>query len=80
MVGPMTADQFRAAIANLGLSQVSAAKFLGISVRTSHSYASPKGRIPEPVAKLLQLALKMDELDPVDLDRLLASHGRRRRA
>lgn len=35
----MTSDQYRKAIAELGLSQVGAAKALGINPRTSRKYA-----------------------------------------
>ena len=35
----MTPDQYRAAIAALNLSQVGAAKALGINIRTSRRYA-----------------------------------------
>lgn len=50
----MTATQYRSAIAALGLSQVRAAKFLGVSIRTSWGYANGEP-IPESTAILLRL-------------------------
>jgi len=51
----MTSTQYRVAIAALGLSQVKAAKFLGVSVRTAHGWANDDTPIPEAVAMLLQV-------------------------
>lgn len=53
----MTPKQFTAAIAKLGLSQVGAAKLLGITDRTARRYVAGDCEIPEPTAKLLRLAL-----------------------
>lgn len=61
----MTHNQYRAAIDRLGLSQVKAAKFLGISLRTSQNYANGEP-IPEPTAKLLRLMVRLD-LKPEDV-------------
>lgn len=52
----MTPKQFNTTIQKLGLSQVGAAKLLGISDRTARRYAA-KGEVPEPTAKLLRLAI-----------------------
>jgi hypothetical protein len=46
----MTKDDYRAALAALGLSQVAAAKVLGIADRTSRAYALGERPVPEPVA------------------------------
>lgn len=53
----MTSNQYRSALKRLGLSQGSAAKLLGVSVRTSNGYANG-GKIPKPVGKLLELIEK----------------------
>lgn len=61
----MTANQYRAALSRLGLSQAGAAEFLGISIRSSHGYANDEP-IPEPIAKLLRLMVKLG-LSPKDV-------------
>jgi DNA-binding XRE family transcriptional regulator len=55
----MTSAQYRAALAKLGMTQQDAADFLGVSVRTSNSYAND-GIIPEATAKLLCLMIRLD--------------------
>ena len=60
----MTAIQYRAIIAKLGLSQERAGLWLGVSERTGQNYAA-KGP-PEPVAKLLRLVVKL-KLKPDDV-------------
>jgi hypothetical protein len=49
--------QYRRAIEALGLTQESAAQFLGISIRTSHGYANG-GTIPVVTAKLFRHMIK----------------------
>ena len=61
----MTANQYKAAIKQLGLSQVAAARWLGISPRQSQSYAIGEYPVPEPVAKLLRLMIA-EHIDPAD--------------
>lgn len=61
----MTRNQYRAALAALGLSQAGAAEFLGISIRSSHGYANGEP-IPEPTAKLLRLMLRL-KIKPSDV-------------
>ncbi len=57
----MTARQFKLALDKLGLSQMGAGRMLGIDGRTVRRYVadgSPGARgIPEPLAKLLRLAV-----------------------
>lgn len=62
----MTADQYRSAIEAIGLSQRSAAKFLGVTERTSRRWAL--GEMPPPiyVAKLLRLMIRLN-LKPEDV-------------
>ena len=55
---PVTADQYRAAIAQLGLSQEGAGGALGLSPRQGQRYATGESEIPEPVAKLLRLMIR----------------------
>lgn len=54
----MTPNQYRAAIEKLGLSQVRAAAFLGVSPRTSQGYALGEYPVPEAIAKLLRLMIE----------------------
>ncbi len=61
----MTATQYMSALESLELNQVSAADFLGISVRSSHGYGNG-APIPEPTAKLLRLMVKLG-LKPEDV-------------
>jgi hypothetical protein len=61
----MNAAQFNAALTELGLNQVSAASFLGLSVRTTHGYANGFD-IPVPIAKLLRVMVRL-KLDPADV-------------
>ncbi len=48
----MTANQYRATLAALGLTQAGVAQHLGISVRTSHGYANGT-----PIPTVVQIAL-----------------------
>lgn len=61
----MTSKQYRTAIAKLGLTQAQAAEMLGVSIRTSSSYANGKA-IPVATAKLLTVMLKL-RLTPDDV-------------
>ncbi len=61
----MTADEYSKALDRLGLTQDSAAGFLGTSLRTSHGYANGK-RIRLDTAKLLRTMLRL-KLDPHDI-------------
>jgi DNA-binding transcriptional regulator YiaG len=62
----MTANQYRAAIEKLGLSQRGAARFLGVDERSSRRWALGESAIPEAVAKLLRLMVRLD-LSPADV-------------
>lgn len=61
----MTSAQFRQALSALGLSQVEAAKFLGVSIRTAHGWANG-APIPDAVSKLLQVMVD-HRIAPADL-------------
>jgi transcriptional regulator with XRE-family HTH domain len=62
----MTENQYRNCIDMLGLSQERAAQFLGVAPRTSRAYALGERRIPEPVAKLLRLMIRL-QIKPEDV-------------
>jgi transcriptional regulator with XRE-family HTH domain len=70
-MGIMTANQYRAALAKLNLTQAAAAEFLGISIRTSHGYANGEP-IPEGYAKLLRLVIRL-ELKPDEVKQVLCN-------
>lgn len=65
----MTPNQFKTAIAKLGLSQVKAGHFLGISPRQSRRLIAGDGVVPTSVEKLLRLMLKrglsVDEVNEI---------------
>jgi hypothetical protein len=61
----MTAAQYRKALDQLALTQGAAAKWLGISIRSSNGYANGEP-IPEPLAKLLRLCVRL-KLNPEDV-------------
>ena len=56
----MTPNQYRDAIERLGLSQRKAAAFLGIDERQSRRWAAGDAGIPESVAKLLRLMIRLE--------------------
>lgn len=62
----MTPKQYAEAIAKLSLSQRAAGKFLGVDERTSRKWIAGDSRIPESVAKLLRLMVKLG-LKPNDV-------------
>jgi len=53
VAGTMTPDQYRAAIGRLGLSQVGAAKLLGVDPRTSRRWACGEREVPAPAERFL---------------------------
>lgn len=55
----MTPKQYAEAIDKLGLSQRSAGKFLGVDERTSRRWVLGESAIPESVAKLLRLMVRL---------------------
>lgn len=62
----MSPNDYRLCLHRLGLSQLAAAKVLGIGPRTSRAYALGEVRIPEPVAKLLRLMVRL-QIKPEDV-------------
>jgi DNA-binding transcriptional regulator YiaG len=55
----MTPTQYATAIEKLSLSQRGAGKFLGVDERTSRKWIAGDARIPEAVAKLLRLMIRL---------------------
>jgi hypothetical protein len=64
----MTPDQYRDAIARLGLSQVEAGRFLGVDARSSRRWALGEAKIPDAVSLLLSLMVRK-KLQPSDVRR-----------
>ena len=64
----MSADEFRAAIAALGISQQGFAKLVGASPRTGQKWGLGEARVPGSVAVLLRLLLARPELMAVLAD------------
>lgn len=62
----MTPTQYRTALKALALSQQRAGVWLGISPRASQGYALGEYPVPEPVAKILRLCVKL-KLKPEDV-------------
>jgi len=62
----MTSDQYRQALSTLNLTQGQAAKWLGVSLKTSHLYArnGPSG----PVARAVSMAVALRGLKRWDDD------------
>jgi DNA-binding transcriptional regulator YiaG len=54
----MTADEYKAAREELGLYNVELARKLGINLRTAQRYEAGGRRIPENIARLLQMYIK----------------------
>lgn len=62
----MTPNQYATAIDRLGLTQRAAGAFLGVGERQSRRWIAGDARIPESVAKLLRLMIKLG-LKPDDV-------------
>lgn len=62
----MKPQEYRKALAALGLSQHRAADWLQIGRRTSQGYALGEYDVPQPIAMLLRLCVKL-KLKPEDV-------------
>jgi hypothetical protein len=62
----MTPLQYRAAIERIGLSQRAAGAFLGVDERQSRRWIAGDSAVPESVAKLLRLMIRL-KLKPEDV-------------
>lgn len=67
----MTSDEYRTTIAALGLTQVGAARFLGVDERTSRKWAAGERDIPPPVERFLRF-LVAAKIKPERVTALLA--------
>ena len=50
----MTPDEYRLAIETLGLSQIAAARLLGVDPRTSRKWACGERDVPQPAVRFLR--------------------------
>jgi len=55
----MTADEYRAALKQLGLTQAAGATFFGVEEVTSRRWATGKSRVHGAAEKLLRLLIAM---------------------
>lgn len=62
----MTPNQFRDHVARLGLTVYAVGPTLGISRQAAYRYAEGRNKVPEPVAKLLRLMIRLG-LKPEDV-------------
>ena len=51
--GPMGADEYRAALKSLGITQTESARLLGVDIRTSQKWANGERSVPKPAVMLL---------------------------
>jgi hypothetical protein len=58
----MNAQEYRAALASLGLAQEAFARMVGASPRTGQKWGLGETRIPGPVVMLLRLMLKRPDV------------------
>jgi hypothetical protein len=66
----MTPKDYRATIARLGLSQVAAARFVGVGERHSRKWASGDTAVPRSVEMLLLLSVMLVEKFGVPLEEI----------
>ena len=57
----MTRKQYRETIAQLGLTQAGAGRYLGVSERTAHRYVSGDAEVPASAALLLRSLIHHNE-------------------
>ena len=69
----MTHTQFRETLATLSLSQVGAARLLGVNDRTARRWAKGEQDIPPPVVKFFKLMIAL-KLTPERVLKILDSH------
>ena len=65
----MSKNEYRRAIDAIGLSQMKAATFLGLSPRTSQSYALGETKVTKSVALLLRTMVQL-KLEPADVEKM----------
>jgi hypothetical protein len=59
----MTARQFDAALAKLGISVYASAKVLCVSLRQAQRYSSGEAPVPPSIAKLIRALIALGRLD-----------------
>jgi hypothetical protein len=69
----MTANQYKAAIDRLGLTQVGAARFLGVDERTSRRWIADERPVPEPVARFLRFMIAA-KVTPEEVEKALSRY------
>lgn len=67
----MTKDEYREALATLGLAQEEVGKLLGVGPRTARRWASGEVPVPGPVEMHVRLWLELPEM--LDVTRRLAA-------
>lgn len=68
----MTPDEYRETIEKLGLSQVAAARLLGVDDRTSRRWASGERDIPPPAQRFLRYLIATGKTGEYAMKRLAA--------
>lgn len=66
----MTPQEYRATIAALGLTQVGAARFLGVNDRTSRRWIAGERAVDEPIARFLRYLIAA-KISPEEVERVL---------
>jgi DNA-binding transcriptional regulator YiaG len=74
----MTPDQFRVALADLGLSQAGFARLAMVDARTARRWCDGTRAVPGPVVVLLQILMVTDEWREIPLERWRALLPERR--
>ena len=64
----MTPDQFRAALADLGLSQAGFARLAMVDARTVRRWCDGTRAVPGPVVALLRILMVTDEWREISLE------------
>jgi hypothetical protein len=70
----VTPNQYKSAIDRLGLSQVGAARFLGVDDRTSRRWISGERDVPEPVSRFLRYLIAA-KVTPDEVEAILRRRG-----
>jgi len=73
----MTPDEYREAIASLGLTQLAAARLVGVNPRTSRKWACGEAPIAEPAARMLRLMIAL-KISPERATKLLGVRSHQR--
>jgi hypothetical protein len=63
----MSKAQYRVALKKLGISHIGAGKVFGLYHRHAQRFATGKSPVPEPLAKLIRLMIRLD-LKPEDVE------------